>query len=335
MADIDVALIGAGLIARIHLEAWKAVGARVRVYSTDGRSPALAAEFGATAADCLEEAITGAAVVDVCTPTETHRDITFAAVEAGAHVVCEKPLAYSTTEAEEMADAAEAAGVSLYPCHQLRFLPHFSRLRDTVVGGGVGRGTIARFAHIAHHPRAFDYTAPAGSGGILTDPMIHGVDLARWVFGDVTRVHARYRGHFSAPAPEGAVATGTAVLTHAEGAITELVAVWAGPPTPPGVTFCVSGSRGTVECDPVSHPDLRVMAGAADDIPPFFRELYFLTEIREFAEACAGGPEPRVSARDGVEAVRLVEAAAESARTGRAVEIVPKPADATVEGVCR
>ncbi|MDH6626142.1 putative dehydrogenase [Streptomyces sp. LBL] len=327
MAELEVALIGAGGIARTHLPAWAALGARVRLYAPDARAPDLAREFGATSVGALREAISGCHVVDVCTPTDTHREITLAAVAAGAHVLCEKPLALSAADAGDMADAADAAGVKLYPGHVVRFFPAYARLRALVANGGLGRAAVARFTRTGRYPTWSGWFAdPARSGGILTDQMIHDMDVARWLFGDVVRVHAQHRGHLTAPAPEGAVATGTAVLTHVGGTLTQVVGVWGPPATPFRTTFHVSGTGGTVQHDSQAHLDLRITgasaAGPAAGIPAGdFGESPYLTQIREFAESFAGGPEPRVGARDGVAAVRIAEAAAESARTGRAVEL--------------
>ncbi|GAA3795080.1 Gfo/Idh/MocA family protein [Streptomyces phyllanthi] len=345
MAELDVALIGAGGIARTHLPAWTALGARVRVYSPDGRAPALAREFGQSAAGSREEAVEGADVVDVCTPTDTHPEITLAAVAAGAHVLCEKPLALHPADAAEMAAAAGAAGVRLYPGHVVRWFPAYARLHTLVTGGGLGRVAVARFTRTGRYPTWSDWFAdPARSGGILVDQMIHDMDIARWLFGEVVRVHARQSGHLTAPAPEGAVATGTAVLTHATGALTQVVGVWAPPATPFRTTFHIAGTGGTVRHDSLASPGLRVVgtagqgAGAAEGIPSGdFGESPYLAQIREFADAFAGGAEPRVSAADGVAAVRIAAAAAESARTGRAVELAAPLAadgatDATPEG---
>jgi predicted dehydrogenase len=328
MAELDVALIGAGGIARTHLPAWTALGARVRVYAPDDRAPALAREFGATAVGSREEALAGASVVDVCAPTDTHREIVLAAVAAGAHVLCEKPLALRAADAQEMADAAEAAGVRLYPGHVVRFFPAYERLRAVVADGGAGRPAVARFTRTGRYPTWSPwFSDPARSGGVLVDQMIHDYDIARWLFGDVVRVHAVQRGHLTAPAPEGAVATGTAVLTHASGVITQVVGVWAPPATPFRTTFHVAGTGGTVTHDSLAAPGLRVLGtgtgGVADGIPAGdFGESPYTTQIREFAAAfTVRGPEPRVSAADGVAAVRIAEAAAESARTGHAIEL--------------
>ncbi|MGW2640096.1 Gfo/Idh/MocA family protein [Streptomyces sp. NPDC001348] len=329
MAELDVALIGAGGIARLHLPAWAALGARVRVYAPDDRAPGLAREFGATAAGSREEAIAGADVVDVCTPTDTHRKIALAALTAGAHVLCEKPLALTAADAGVIARTAGAAGLRLYPGHVVRFFPAYARLRELVSAGALGRVAVARFTRTGLYPTWSPWFAdPARSGGILVDQMIHDYDIARWLFGEVVRVHAHQRGHLTTPVPEGAVAAGVAVLTHADGVITQVVGVWAPPGTPFHTTFHVAGTDGTAGHDSLAAPGLRVTGGGrdgtgAEGIPSGdFGESPYAVQIREFAAAFTGnGPEPRVSARDGVAAVRIAEAAAESARTGRAVDI--------------
>ncbi|MFF5173701.1 Gfo/Idh/MocA family protein [Micromonospora sp. NPDC000089] len=326
MRKLEVALIGAGLIARFHLDAWIDAGAAVRVYSDDSRAAELAREFGVRAVDSLAEALDGADAVDICTPTSTHREIALAAIGKGVGVVCEKPLAATTAEAEEIVDASERAGVRLYPAHDVRFAPAFARLHELVASGRVGAGTFARFQFSAYHPRPWTGQASAQSGGILTDQMLHGVDLAYWIFGEVRRVHARYQGEIAAPAPAGAVATGTAILTHANGAISQIVSRWTAAPKPPvRVAFHVSGTGGTVSHDSEWPQEVRVVDGEAGSFG-YAGKSVFATEMHEFAQAFAGGPEPRLGARDALAAVRITQAAAESAWTGRAVELPVKGA---------
>jgi len=137
--QLEVALIGAGLIARLHLEAWIAAGANVRIHSDDGRAAEVAREFGAKAVGSLAEALDGADAVDICTPTASHHEIALTAIARGVGVVCEKPLAASVVEAEEIVAAAERAGVPLYPAHDVRFAPAFARLHELVGPAGWAR----------------------------------------------------------------------------------------------------------------------------------------------------------------------------------------------------
>ncbi|MFD8192337.1 Gfo/Idh/MocA family protein [Streptomyces wuyuanensis] len=333
MKRLDVAVIGAGFIARTHLPAWIALGARIRIFSTDAQAALLAEEFGLTEAACLEEALDGASVADICTPTTTHRDIALAAFAAGADVLCEKPLALTPADALEMAEAADKAGRLLYPGHVVRFFPAYARLRSAVGSGALGRPAVARFTRTGRYPTWSPWFADTAlSGGIVTDQMLHDMDIARWLFGEVVSIHATQRGHLTthaaasaAAASEGPVATGSATLTHDSGVITQVLGVWGPPTTPFRYTFHVAGSNGTLTHDSLAHPSLRVTgaAGAEDGAVPTgdFGEDPFTAQIHEFASAVQGGPAPRVNALDGVAAVKIAAAARRSAATGLAVAV--------------
>ncbi|WP_338702676.1 Gfo/Idh/MocA family oxidoreductase [Streptomyces sp. Q6] len=330
MARLDVGLIGAGGIARAHLPAWTALGARVTILSTDGHAEQLAAQYaasGVTAVHSLTELLDRCTVVDVCTPTFTHRDLALDAIAAGKHVVCEKPLALTAAEAQEMTDAARAAGVLLFPAHVVRYFPAYAALAAHVARGELGAPAVLRFTRSGCFPVwAPWFSDPALSGGILVDQMIHDFDFARLLAGEVVRVHARLRGKQEPGAVAGDVATGTAVLTHASGAVSHVLGVWGLPDLPFRTTFRVAGPGGILEHDSTDRPGFRVLAQGSrplgEGIPRSpMTESPYLTELRDFATAVAGGPAPRVSARDGVEAVRVAQAAAESARTGEPVEL--------------
>ncbi|MET9671252.1 Gfo/Idh/MocA family oxidoreductase [Streptomyces sp. NPDC006475] len=337
MKRLDVAMIGAGFIARTHLPAWIALGARVRVFSTDGQAARLAEDFPITEAATLEEALGWATVVDICTPTATHRDIALAAFEAGADVLCEKPLALAPADALEMACAADKAGRQLYPGHVVRFFPAYVRLRDAIRSGALGRVAVARFTRTGRYPTWSNWFADTAlSGGIVTDQMLHDMDIARWLFGDVVSIHATQRGHLTAPAPEEAVATGSATLTHASGVISQVLGVWGPPATPFRYTFHIAGSNGTLTHDSLAHPSLRLIGQTGDHaagVPTGdFGEDPFATQIREFATAFQGGSAPRVTALDGVAAVRIAAAARQSVATGLAVAVDDACPPTSMEG---
>lgn len=332
MADLTVGLIGAGGMAGVHLPGWIAVGARVVVYAADGRAPALAARYadrGVAAVGSLDELLAGCDVVDICTPTFTHRELALAGVAAGRHVVCEKPLALTVADAADMIGAAERAGVLLLPAHVVRYFGEYHALATAVAGGAVGTPAVLRFTRSAAYPVWSSWFAdPALSGGILMDQMIHDMDFARLLAGPVVRVYAQARGHLSAPAPAGSVAAATAVLTHASGAVSHLHGVWGPPDMPFRTSFRVAGPGGALEHDSADTAPFRVLAGGGpggSGIPPVSdAESPYTTELRDFAAAIVGGTAPRVTAADGLAAVRLAVAAAESARTGKPVDLDPE-----------
>ncbi|MER8037346.1 Gfo/Idh/MocA family protein [Streptomyces hydrogenans] len=333
MLDLHVGLLGAGVMAQTHLEAWLTLGARVSVHSDDGRHTHLAAAHagqGVEASPSLAHLLDHCALIDICTPTASHKEIILAAVAAGRHVVCEKPLTMSPEDAQEAADAAARAGVHLFPAHVVRYFPEYEALHRAVTGGAVGEPAILHFTRMTAYP---DWSPWFGdqsqSGGILTDQMIHDFDYARSLVGDPVRVYAQVR---ESQSDTGArIATGTAVLTHASGAISYFHGTWGQPGTAFRTTFRVAGSGGVLHHDSHETTAFRVLAhqrGPEDERIPqvaLFENPY-AAELRDFATAVTTGRPPRVAAHDGVMAVRIAAAARESARTGRAVELTAQEA---------
>ncbi|QES45063.1 gfo/Idh/MocA family oxidoreductase [Streptomyces venezuelae] len=333
MRSLHIGLLGAGGIARAHLPGWLALGARVSVYTVDGSAEKLASEYAerghdVRAVDDLGTLLADAGAVDICTPTPTHKELALAAVAAGHHVVCEKPLALTARDAEEIGAAADAAGVRLHPAHVVRYFPAYAALHEAVTRGDLGEPAVLRFTRGGARPQwAPWFGDPAQSGGVIMDLMVHDIDIARWLAGDVVRVHARTRGveHATGAPPE--VVTASAVLTHASGAVSHVNGLWGLPDQQFRTTFRVAGADGLLHHDSTAVPGFRITAqgvrAANEGIPTSpMTESPFLTELREFAASWQdGGPEPRVSTRDGIEAVRIAEAAVESSRTGRVIEM--------------
>ncbi|WP_114559984.1 Gfo/Idh/MocA family protein [Desertihabitans aurantiacus] len=326
-----VALIGAGGIAQVHLPAWLALGAQVRVHSVAGSSELVARHGGGTVAGSLEEALDGADVVDVCTPTPTHPGIVAQAAERGASVLCEKPLALTVAEAAEMIRVCRDAGVQLYPGHVVRFFPEYATMHRAVESGAIGPVAVQRFTRAGSRPRADWFADPALSGGIVLDQMIHDLDFAVWNAGPVRDVFAR---RASTPDTDGrrGVVSAQVVLTHRSGALSYVTGTWAAPGTTFRTSFEVVGTEGLLTHDSAAAPPVRVDGGggaAGTGLLPatVSGESPYLTEIREIAAAFAGGPAPRVRAEDGLVAVQVATAANESLRTGAPVAVEPLPED--------
>ncbi|NDL57449.1 Gfo/Idh/MocA family protein [Phytoactinopolyspora mesophila] len=317
MSGIRIGLIGAGGIATRHLPAWLSLGAEVVVYSERGARE-LTERFGGTAVASLDELLECCDVVDVVTPTPVHRVCAETALRAGKDVICEKPLARHHDDAVAMARLADQEGRQLLPAHVVRFRAEYAAMRAAVHEGRIGVPAVARYSRTAPFPAWSSWFAdPQESGGVVLDLLIHDLDIAHWVCGEVTEVYAvtSQAQHQGTP-----TATAHAVLTHANGAISHVTGTWGAPGIRLTTSYHVSGTHGVLSFDSAAEHTIRLNtpdgAGAPDvraGGDPF------LGELREFSRAIGGGPPARLNARDGIIAVDLALAALESIRTGKAV----------------
>lgn len=125
-------------------------------------------------------------IVDICTPNQTHSPITLAALECGKHVLCEKPLATTSTEVRRMQHAAHRAGRVLMAAQHFRFDPGSRQLKGLIDGGLLGDIYYARAQWLRRRllpPRATFIEQRLSGGGPAFDIGVHVLDLAYWFLG--------------------------------------------------------------------------------------------------------------------------------------------------------
>lgn len=325
-SPLAVGLIGAGGITQAHVPAWIELGAQVTVFSHAGAAE-LAAEYGVSSVESLEDLLESCDIVDICTPTPTHRGYAEAALLAGKHIICEKPIALTRADADAVSALAEKVGRQAYPAHVVRFFPEYARAKSAVADGQIGTPAISRFSRVGEYPR---WSAWFGddrqSGGIVMDQMIHDLDIARWISGEVTDVYA-----VKSASAVGPAVTAQVILTHEGGALSYVSGVWGAPGTTFVTSFSIAGSHGVLRHDSRTDASIRLDGGTREKVggtrPDIsLGESPYLTQLREFANACAGGEPPRVSLDDGARAVELAEAANESIATGASVSVARRTA---------
>ncbi|GAA1570663.1 MULTISPECIES: Gfo/Idh/MocA family protein [Kribbella] len=324
LAGLTVGLIGAGNISHVHAASWKAVGARVLVYSLEG-AEALAEQYGLEVVPSLDAVLAEAEFVDIVTPSATHKEITLAAIKAGKNVICEKPLTLTAADSHEVIDAAEEAGVRLYPAHVVRYFPAYKAAYDAIQAGRIGDVAVARFYRQASSPAGAGwYREVARSGGVIMDLMVHDLDQARWLCGEVKTVYAVQ----NPPTVDGISPVNVAAhvtLTHENGAISHCRATWGATGTTFQTGFQVAGAKGVLkfksDADTGYKDELTDSAAGDLLIPSALGESPYLTQLRELAIGLRGGPEPRVLAADGATAVYLAEAARASMESGQPIDM--------------
>lgn len=302
-----VGIVGAGDIAPPHIEGWLALGAEVGLLRRTG-ADALAARYGLRIHDTLDDLIADSGIVDIVSPTSSHLGIARAAFAAGRHVVCEKPLAVTASDARAMVDEAAAAGVRLFPAHVVRYFSGYRSVHERI--GSVGTITeLTARRTVAAPASAWFYSQDAG-GGLIRDLMIHDLDQALWLAGPVVEVSATQ----DPPAVDGIVqppVSAHVTLAHEGGAISHVRADWAEPGTPFRSTLEVTGDRGELSVNTSTIDSEGESAASAPDP--------YLEQLADFLDAIRAGREARVTPVDGVAAVELVEAAYASLASGHPV----------------
>ena len=329
---MKVGIAGVGFMGSIHAAGWAETGAEIVgfVAETIQEAEGLARQYNVKIYPDLASMLPDVDVVDICTPTHLHCEMTLEAAAAGKHIVCEKPLARSTEQALEMILACRKAGVRLLVAHVVRFFNEYSLAKASVMRGEIGKPGVIRLSRGSFRPKK-----PAGnwfldeskSGGILMDLMIHDFDYARWIAGEVESVFAKKitSGH-----PDAPVEFGLVILKHRSGALSHIAGAWAYPPPTFRTHIEIAGDGGLIEFDSAdTAPILNLVTRAGSDSPDVglpsspVSESPYTTQIKEFYAVLRGEKEPRILAEDGLAAVQIAVAALESAATGKAILLRP------------
>lgn len=195
-----VGIIGAGTIFKNHLAAHRACGQEVTIVvdidSSRARTCARVSGIPNASSDWRELLDgDGVDVVDICTPPKYHAEVAIAALRAGKHVICEKPLAPTPAECDAIVRAAEESTNQLLTVHQYRYHPQNQRLKWLVDGGHLGRVCFARVVRYNPPPRSLVQAGVWGQweltgGGVLMTKAVHQLDLLCWMLGRPQRVQA-------------------------------------------------------------------------------------------------------------------------------------------------
>jgi predicted dehydrogenase len=195
MKTIRTAIFGTGFMGRVHLEALRRVEF-VEAVAVAGRTAASAAKLGAgfsipLATDDWRAILRDKAIdaVHVCTPNGLHFDMAKEAVAAGKHVMCEKPLATTVAEAEELVALARRQGVRHGVCHNIRFYPMVQQIRALREAGELGEILVVQGSYFQDwllYETDWNWRVDSKAGGgsrVMADVGSHWFDLAEHLTG--------------------------------------------------------------------------------------------------------------------------------------------------------
>lgn len=223
-----IAIVGAGYMGRTHAAAWTALGlgdgiryvCSRRAGGNLAEAPAarVVTDLGAVLADPEVD------VVSVCTPTTTHRDIAVRALNAGKHVLLEKPIALAIADALAISAAASSSDRTFMVAHVVRFFEGYRRAREDVDAGRIGSVVSGRARRLITRPESAWWYDEAESGGVVVDVGIHDFDQMNLFLGTPVTVAS------TATDPLGPIETTIEYRSGAIGQVLTFAGVPAGAP---------------------------------------------------------------------------------------------------------
>ncbi len=336
---VNVAVVGLGFMGVTHLRAYRQIaGVRVVAVCDPVRAPVngvLAGVSGnVSGSDALrlgsdvrmyrrlEDVLDDAEVelVDVCVPTPLHALQAVAALRAGKHVVCEKPLARTSAQARKIVAAARAAKGYFMPAMCMRFWPGWALLKKLAQEKTYGCILAARFRRVSAPPgwSRQSYFTGRDSGGALLDLHVHDTDFVQFLFGRPTRLFSTGRSRLS-----GAIDHVVTQYTVPGGATVYAEGSWL-LTSGFSMGYTVHFERATLDFDSARGPQaLRLdEAGQSPRVVKCTGPDGYAAELQYMIEAIKTGQPPTVvTAQDGLSAVEICEAEEKSVKSKRPVRI--------------
>lgn len=261
-------------------------------------------------------------LIDLCVPTTAHPALAIAALKAGKHVVCEKPLARTSAQARSIAEAAASAKGYFMPAMCLRFWPEWARLKRAIASNEYGRVLSARFRRVSEPPKwgRESYFNGAKSGGAILDLHIHDTDFVQFCFGRPSSVVSSGFSYYS-----GAIDHVVTLYKVAGGACVSAEGTWV---MTEGFGFNMAYTavfeRATLDYDLARGADaLKLFEnGKPAQVLHFEEGDGYTGELQHMVDSINKGQPPSiVTVQDGVSSVEICEAEEKSIQTGQPVAL--------------
>ncbi len=334
---MNIGIIGLGMMGRTHYESYQEIDGASVVAVSDQNPTRAGGDLTGTGGNVLKGGVsqlpmdkirgtTEAAeliamkdveIIDICVPTPQHVELVVAALKAGKHVLCEKPLARTTAEAEAIAAAAKTSKGMFMPAMCMRFWPQWVWLKKAVAEKRYGAVRAATFRRVAQMPPGW-YKDGKASGGAALDLHIHDSDFVQYLFGMPRAVSSR-----------GYVGT-TGEIDHMSTQFfydnVPLVTAEGGWVMADGFGFTmqytVNFENATADFDLAREQPLKLSQGDKNEPVDCGPGFGYVAELRYFVDCVKKGQKPTiVTADDGVRSIKIVEAEVKSVRSGETVRV--------------
>lgn len=321
-------LIGASTIAAEHMiGAIRASGGDIATVLSSNADRA--ASYAAThdipnGVTDLDAAMDGVDAVYISTTNEKHLPQAMAAITAGKHVLCEKPLAMNVADAVSMVSAAEQAKVIFGTNHHLRNAGSHLAIRDAIQNGRIGTVLSVRVFHAVHlppHLQGWRIDNPAAGGGVIPDITVHDADTVRFHLSEdpidvVAMKTANGMG-------QGVEDSAMSVWSMPSGAMVHTHESFTHPFAGSGIeVHGTAGSiiaRGVMTQQPVGEVTLRFDGG--EQAVEYATHGLYDRAVDLFAKACRGEGRPAADGVDGVKSLAVAAAVSKAAETGQRADV--------------
>jgi len=340
MKIVNVGVAGIGFMGATHIKAWlKIPGARLAAICDTARLPVngdlsgIAGNIGdgrplhldmtgVKAYSRFDDLLADPAIdlVDICVPTPRHHPLCLAALKAGRHVVCEKPMARTSAQCREIVAAAAKSGGFFMPAMVMRFWPEWAWLKNAIDKKTYGKVLAARFRRVCSPPdwSKASYFKGEDSGGALLDLHIHDTDFVQFCFGR----------------PRGVYSVGTTCLSGATDHVVTFYQIAGGIPITAEASwlmtkgfgfkmeYTVNFEKATADYDSGRGADALKLYedGQKPRVIPRASEDGYEMELRYIIRCIQQETPPAiVTAADGLGAVEICEAEEKSIKTGAVV----------------
>jgi predicted dehydrogenase len=350
VSKVRIAVAGAGIIGRRHIE--EIAGSRsatlASIVDPSPAADALAKQYGVTRYESLEALLARDRPegIVLATPNAMHVAQGLACIAAGLPALIEKPVGHTLAEGKRLVEAAESAGAKILVGHHRRYSPLLHKVVEIVASGVLGRIVAVMGSAVFYKPDSegyydgpYEWRKQPGGGPILLN-MIHEIGNLRVMVGEIDAVQAFSSNGTRKFAVEDTVAINLRFVNGALGTFL-LSDTGASPKSweqtsqenkayatyPDEDAYVIVGASGSLS---VPTMRLRFYRKATDRswYKPFESQTYeveradpLALQIEHFANVIRGTAAPLVTARDGLQNLRVTDAISEAARTGRVVKI--------------
>jgi UDP-N-acetyl-2-amino-2-deoxyglucuronate dehydrogenase len=250
--------------------------------------------------------------ISVLTPSGLRSQIALAALEKGKHLVLEKPIALTAKDADAIAQKSHKNSLKVQVCHQLRFLPHFQQLKQSVSNGHFGKlvhGTVSiRWNRNDEYYSSAKWRGTKSmDGGILINQCIHAIDMLIWIMGPVLRVYAETGTFLRNIETEDASIATLRFRNGQLGLIEASVCVY---PESLEETLAIFGEKGTVCIGGKALNEVKMWQ--ISEHPSFADKNMILNAhsalYKDFVESIFNNRDPTINVKEVVESIRIINA---------------------------